>query len=49
MKYKERNFDIASYSADEQLMYEVYYMYKVEHLNVRKRLHDDVLHISKNR
>ena len=34
MKYKERNFDIASYSADEQLMYEVYYMYKVEHLNV---------------
>ena len=34
MKYKERNFDIASYSADEQLMYEVYYMYKVEHHNV---------------
>ena len=34
MKYKERNFDIASYSADERLMYEVYYMYKVEHLNV---------------
>ena len=30
MKYKERNFDIASYSADERLMYEVYYMYKVE-------------------
>ena len=34
MKYKERNFDIASYSAYEQLMYEVYYMYKVEHQNV---------------
>ena len=34
MKYKERNFDIASYSADERLMYEVYYLYKVEHLSV---------------
>ena len=34
MKYKERNFDIESYYADEQLMYEVYYMYKVEHQNV---------------
>ena len=34
MNFKERNFDIASYSADEQLMYEVYHMYKVEHQNV---------------
>ena len=34
MNFKERNFDIASYSADEQLMYEVYYMYKVERQNV---------------
>ena len=34
MKYKDRNYDISSYSADEQLMYEVYYMYKVEHQNV---------------
>ena len=34
MKYKERFFDIQKCSEREQLMYEVYYMYKVEHEKV---------------
>ena len=34
MKYKERFFDIQKCSEREQLMYEVYYLYKVEHEKV---------------
>ena len=34
MKYKERFFDIQKCSEREQLMYEVYYLYKVEHESV---------------
>ena len=34
MKYKEKFFDIQKCSEREQLMYEVYYLYKVEHESV---------------
>ena len=34
MKYKERFFDIQKCSEREQLMHEVYYLYKVEHEKV---------------
>ena len=38
MKYKERFFDIQKCSEREQLMYEVYYLYKVEHEKVTSRI-----------
>ena len=34
MNFKERNFDIQKCSERNQLMYEVYYLYKVEHQSV---------------
>ena len=34
MNFKERNFDIQKCSERNQLMYEVYYLYKVEHESV---------------
>ena len=34
MNFKERNFDIQQCSERNQLMYEVYYLYKVEHQSV---------------
>ena len=36
MKYKEWFFDIQKYSEHEQLMYEVYYLYKVVNLQSEK-------------
>ena len=38
MKYKERFFDIQKCSEREQLMYEVYYLYKVEHEKVTSNM-----------
>lgn len=34
MNFKERNFDIQKCSERNQLMYDVYYLYKVEHQSV---------------
>ena len=47
MKYKERFFDIQKCSEREQLMYEVYYLYKVEHEKVTSIMKKKSLNRSK--